>query len=69
MVLDDKKLILPLKQPFGAIAEMSKDKDWCHIPDTFRNRCYAAIIIISKEVAMAKDFLGWDFPDAQSFAV
>ncbi len=31
MVLEDKRLILPLKQLFGAIAEMSKNKDWCRV--------------------------------------
>jgi len=48
---------------------MSKKGDWCHIPETFRIKYMTTIISIAKEVAMAKDFLGWDFPDAQSFAV
>jgi hypothetical protein len=68
MVLDDKTLVLPLKQPFGAIAEMSKNKDWCHIPDTFRIKYMTVIISIAKEVDMAKDYLGWNY-QATQFAV
>lgn len=34
MVLNEEFLTLPLKQPFGAIQEMGKNKDWCRVRDS-----------------------------------
>jgi len=58
MKLNGKTIELPLKQPFLAIQEMSKTQNWCHSSNIFRNNCYKSIILLAREVDMAREYLG-----------
>ncbi len=52
---------LPLKQPFGAIKDMSDTNNWYQIPEMFRNKYYQAIVSLANEVEMAIEYLGSTF--------
>ena len=58
MKLNGKKLELPLKQPFLAVQEMSKNQNWCHSPNIFRKNYYQSIVLLAREVDMAREYLG-----------
>jgi hypothetical protein len=36
---------------------------WYHLPDVLRTECYQAIIQISKELCVAKEYLGNGLPE------
>jgi len=58
MKLKGKTIELPLKQPFLAVQEISKTQNWCHSSNIFRNNCYKSIILLAREVDMAREYLG-----------
>ncbi len=58
MKLRGETMELPLKQPFLAVQEMSKTQNWCHSSNIFRNNCYKSIILLAREVDMAREYLG-----------
>jgi hypothetical protein len=61
--LDGKKLQFTLKEPFEAVIALSKTGKWYHLPDVLRTECYQAIIRISKELRIAKEYLGNGLPE------
>ena len=61
MKLSEKKLEIPLKQPFLAAQEMSKTQNWCHLLGVFRMESYRSVVSLSKEVGLARNMLGGIF--------
>ena len=49
---------------FSIVTEYTKKAyAWYHLPDVLRTECYQAIIQISKELRIAKEYLGNGLPE------
>jgi hypothetical protein len=57
MRLNEKSLVLPLKQPFQIIADKINTSEWCLIPEAFGMQL-ETLNIISQELELSKEYLG-----------
>ena len=57
MVLNQKSLVLPLKQPLQVMVDKINTSDWCLIPEAFGMQ-YEAINSIAQEIELSQEYLG-----------
>ena len=57
MVLNEKSLVLPLKQPLQILVDKINTSDWCLIPEALGMQ-YEAVNSIAQEIELSQEYLG-----------
>jgi hypothetical protein len=68
LLLDGKMVQITLYKPFSTLASCLDSSIWLPLLDMLRVKYYDAVVAISKELELAKQYLGNGLSDNQGYA-